>query len=355
MPEQKTQAVLQRRLSVIESIRRLSGHLERWVTVSELVTDLKDQGYSVETYSIRRDMKALLDIYPQLECHNNSGQDGEAKNGLAYGYRWVGCDQESGGITLPEALSLVMVEQYLSQSLPILLNNHLNDIFGKAHNILALHKKSNMTHWPQKIRIIQPTQPFIAPVIASDILTAVQEALLEEQVLKVEYQSLTAQEGTTKTLRLHPLGLVQRGNMGYLAAMTNDYEEAYFYALHRMQSAEILSEKCRLKQGFALNDFAATQGHFGSAAPICFKARVCDQLAQILEEAPISEDQTLSAKDESGYRIVEANTLDTWQFRWWILSEAERIEIVEPTALRQYILSRLIKTADLYDANSIRE
>ena len=349
MPEQKTQAVMQRRLGVIESIRRLSGRQERWVTVSELVSDLKDKGFSVAIHSIRRDMKALLDTYQQLECNDNSGADGEAKNGLAYGYRWVGRDQEAnGGITLPEALSLVMVEKYLSQSLPVLFNRPLQEMFSKAHHILELHKKSTLTHWPEKISVIQPTQPFIAPIIKPEVLTAVHEALLEEQVLKVEYQSLNTKTGTAKTLRLHPLGLVQRGNIGYLAAMTNDYEDAYFYALHRIQSAEVLPEKSRLKQDFDLNEFAATQGHFGPAAPIQLKARICDQLAQILEESPISDRQSITPKDDSGYRIIEADVLETWQLRWWILGEADRIEVLEPFELRQNILSALTQANELY-------
>lgn len=349
MPEQKTQAILQRRLSVLESIRRLSGLSQRWVTVSDIVLDLKNQGYAVETYSIRRDMRALLETHQQLECNDNSGVDGEAKNGLAYGYRWVGRDHEpGGGITLPEALSLVMVEKYLSQSLPVLLNRPLEAIFSKAHSILDLHKKSNLTHWPEKITVIQPTQPFIAPQTDQTVLAAVHEALLNEQLLQVNYQSLNAKTGTSKTLKLHPLGLVQRGNIGYLAAMTNNYEDVYFYALHRIQSAKIQPEKCRLKHGFDLNHFAATQGHFGPAVPIRLKARVCDQLGQILEESPLSEQQTLSAKDGSGYRILNADALDTWQLRWWILGEADRIEILEPDSLRQDIKSSIQKMGSNY-------
>ena len=94
MPHQKSQAVLQRRLLVLECVRRLSGRSERWVTVGEIVNDLQQQGYAVETHSIRRDMKSLLETYPQLECNDNSHGNGEAKSGLAHGYRWVGKDEQ---------------------------------------------------------------------------------------------------------------------------------------------------------------------------------------------------------------------------------------------------------------------
>lgn len=349
MPEQKTQAVLQRRLLVLESIRRLSGRQKKWITVAEMVSDLKSQGYAVETHSVRRDMKALLDTHQQIECNDNSREDGSAKNGVAFGYRWVGHDQEpSGGITLPEALSLVMVEKYLSQSLPVLLTRPLQAMFSKAQHILALHKKSNLTHWPEKISVIQPTQPFIAPPVNQAILTAVHEALLNEQTLQVKYQSTTQGNLVAKEYRLHPLGLIQRGHLTYLSAMANDYEDVYFYALHRMLTVAVLDEKSRRKAHFNLNEFAHAQGHFGQATPIRLKANVSDHLAQMLAESPLSEYQALSDKNTSGYRFLTADVLDTWQLRWWILGEAERIQVLEPIELKLDITSKLRKTLDLY-------
>jgi hypothetical protein len=182
LSDQKSQAIVQRRLLALDSIRRLSGRSERWVTVSEIVQDLKEQGYAVAVHSIRRDLKSLLETYQQLECNDNSNKAGEPINGLAHGYRWSGSDNQAiGGITLPEALSLVMVERYLSQSLLVLLTRSLHDIFNKAHQTLELHKKSQVTQWPEKFCVIQPAQPFIPPELNHEILVVVHEALLNEK------------------------------------------------------------------------------------------------------------------------------------------------------------------------------
>ncbi len=349
MPDQKSQAVLQRRLLVLECIRRLSGRSERWVTVGEIVHDLQQQGYAVEIHSIRRDMKSLLETYPQLECNDNSQGEGEARSGLAYGYRWVGKDEHmQGGITLPEALSLVMVERYLSQSLPVLLNRPLQDIFLKAQQTLELHKKSQITHWPEKICVIQPAQPFISPDIDPDVLVAVHEALLNEKQLRVTYRATQKVDADPKIYRLHPLGLIQRGPITYLAAMANDYADVYLYALHRMQALELLAEDCRQKSGFDLNQFAASQGHFGSASPIQFEAKICDHLALILQESPLSESQTVSDADGSGFRMLTAEVLDTWQLRWWIMGESDRVEVLLPIELRQDIQGMLARAHAQY-------
>ncbi|NOT13102.1 MAG: WYL domain-containing protein [Methylococcaceae bacterium] len=350
MPDQKSQAVLQRRLLVLEGIRRLSGRSERWVTVGDIVNDLQQQGYAVETHSIRRDMKSLLETYSQLECNDNSHGNGEAKSGLAHGYRWVGRDEHmQGGITLPEALSLVMVERYLSQSLPVLLNRPLQDIFLKAQQTLELHKKSQITHWPEKICVIQPAQPFISPYIDPDVLMVVHKALLNEKQLRVTYRATQKVEAETKIYRLHPLGLIQRGPITYLAAMANDYADVYLYAVHRMQTLEILAEDCRQKSGFDLIQFAASQGHFGSASSIQLEAKICDHLALILQESPLSERQTVTGVDGAGYRMLTAEVLDTWQLRWWIMGEGDRIEVLLPIALRQDIQTMITNSYKQYN------
>lgn len=347
MPDQKSQATVQRRLQVLESILKLSGRSERWVTVSEIVNDLKDQGYKVSVHSIRRDLKSLLETHQQLECNDNSNQDGEPKNGLPHGYRWAGRDNPTGGgITLTEALSLVMVERYLSQSLPVLLTRSLYDIFNKAHQTLELHKKNQITQWPEKFCVIQPTQPLIPPTLNQEILGAVHEALLSEKQLGVTYQATSRPE--VKEYRLHPLGLLQRGPVTYLAAMTNDYENACLYALHRMQAAQILEQDCRHKPAFNLAEFSERQGHFGSGAAIHFKARICDHLALILEETRLSEDQVISPTNESGFREITAAVSDTWQLHWWILEQCDRIEVLEPEVLRLEIVESISKCNQQY-------
>lgn len=350
MSQQKSQATLQRRNLVLQSIRRLSGKSLRWVTCSEIVQDLKSKGYTVEIHNIRRDLKALLPLHPQLEVNDNSKGDEGPVNGLPHGYRWVGTDVEPAtGLTLPEALSLVMVERYLSQSLPVLLTQSLHDLFQKARQTLNLHKKSQVTHWPEKISVIQPAQTLLSPSIDPAVLATVHEALLKERQLQVSYQSIHQEIGKEKNYRLHPLGLIQRGPITYLVAMANDYEDAYIYALHRIIVAQLLDETCRQKADFDLNAYAQKQGHFGSGEIIFFKARIVDHLAATLSETPLHESQAILEDDKPGYKILRAELPNTWQLRWWLLGEGERIEVIEPISLRDDVVSTLSLALQQYE------
>jgi len=349
MPDQDAQATGQRRNLVLNTIRKLSGVSQCWVTNAEIVKDLIGQGYDVKTHNIRRDLAALLPIHKQLELNDNSKAEEGPKNGLPYGYRWVGKDVEPiTGITLPEALSLVMVERYLAQSLPVLLTQSLSDVFSKAHQTLDLHKKSQVTHWPDKITVIQPAQTLIPPEVDQQVLISVHDALLNDKQLQVVYQAANKKIKKEKTYRLHPLGLIQRGPITYLAAMANDYEDVYMYAIHRIQSAESLEQNGRQKKGFNLNEFAKKQGHFGSGEPINFKARISDHLAEMLEETPLIETQKITDKNETGYRQVTAIIPDTWQLKWWVLGEGQRIEVLAPASFREEIATTLKEAGNYY-------
>ena len=120
------------------------------------------------------------------------------------------------------------------------------------------------------------------------------------------------------------------------------------YALHRMQAAKMLEQDCRHKPAFNLADFAEKEGHFGSATTIHFKARICKHLALILEETRLSKNQIISSANDSGFHEITADISDTWQFRWWILGECDRIEVLEPEELRLQIAESISKCNQQY-------
>lgn len=348
MSEEKAQATLQRRLLVLEAAQRLSGPAKRWVTVSDIVKDLKKQGYAAKTHSIRRDLSALLGSHPQLECNDNSQGDEEPKSGLPYGYRWVGKDAPPAtGLTLAEAVSLVLVERHLASTLPSMLTEALRDLFAKANNTLDLHKKAPAAHWTEKVAVIPPAQPLVPPVMKHEVRRVVHEALIEETPINVVYRGLGG--GQPQERVLHPLGLIQRGPSTYLAALTFDhYNDVRLYALHRIESAVKLDGKVRTLPGFEIGKYADEQGHFGTGKDIRLVAWVSDMLRQILEETRLAEDQQCSGPDKYGWHTVTATVRDTWQLRWWIAEQLEHMVVLEPEALRDEMKRAFDESAENY-------
>jgi predicted DNA-binding transcriptional regulator YafY len=68
----------------------------------------------------------------------------------------------------------------------------------------------------------------------------------------------------------------------------------------------------------------------------------------MLEETRLSENQLISPVDDSGYREITADITNTWQLRWWILGECDRIEVLEPEELRQQIAESLTNCYQQY-------
>lgn len=330
MPDQKAIATQQRRHLILESLQRLS-RTGRLVPIADIVNDLKGKGYPIDKHHVRRDLKASMDLYMQLECDDEE-HNGVPGKGVAYKYRWSGKDAPpETGLTIPEALSLVMVERYLSEALPASLTGALNSLFKTAKSTLDLQKKNPNARWADKVCVVQPTQPLLPPKIDQVVVNVVHEALLNDEQIEVDYRNFA---GKQEKLVLHPLGLMQRGPASYLIALCFNYDDPRPYPLHRMRSAKRLHLDARKKEGFTIGDYAEEQGHFGSGKMTTFKARVRDHLIRILDETKLDAKQTLSKPDAEGWCLLTARVRETSQLRWWILAQEGSIKVIQPSKLR---------------------
>jgi predicted DNA-binding transcriptional regulator YafY len=112
------------------------------------------------------------------------------------------------------------------------------------------------------------------------------------------------------------------------------------FALHRFIQASIkpLDDARTPPNNLQWKDYLAS-GAAGfnstSAPPIQLKAWINADLANLLSETPLSQDQALTAV-EDGFTLT-ASVHDTWQLQWWILSQGARIVIQSPNELRQSI------------------
>jgi len=105
-------------------------------------------------------------------------------------------------------------------------------------------------------------------------------------------------------------------------------------AVHGIGEAAVLGDSTFRPGKFSLEAYVATGAlQFGIGSRFKLEAHVTPTLAALLEETPLSEDQVLEPLAD-GSR-VSASVNDSWQLRWWILGQAESIEIIEPATLRE--------------------
>jgi len=301
-------------------------------TSRQLLEGLEAAGYPVTKRTVERDLADLAEIFP-LHCNVVS---------KPYGWHWeAGVQLEIPGMDLAEALSLGLLEEVLRPLVPASFVRGLEGRFAQARRKLASLAGNERAEWSQRVRYVPPGLDFLPPEVLPSILHEVQEALLHSRQLQVGYRSAEADEA--QDLVLHPLALVQQGVRTYLVASTFDYEQPVLYALHRIVSAEAAEAPARRPEGFTLERFLQRGGaQFGVGKTLALKADLSETLARLLEETPLSRDQKITngKKGKKRFRLA-ATVFDSWQLRFWILSQGPDIVVRQPAALRREMVGAI--------------
>lgn len=305
-------------------------------TAREITQYLGDKGYDVTKRTVERDLQALSGSFP-LCCNDRSPPFGW--------YFTPGTHLDIPGFTISEALTLKLVEQYLTPLLPATMLSTLRGHFEQATRKLDALTDNPAARWTEKIRSVSPAQPFVSPTLEHTVLETLQEALLADRQIEVGYKRLKADE--LAPLTLHPLGLLQRGPVMYLVATAFTYTDPRLYAVHRIRRAQVLEAPVQRPAGFDLDRYIQQGGaNFGAGETIELQLRVHEDLAANLAEAPLAADMQV-LRGENGIRVT-ATLPDTWQLRWWLLSQAGRVEVLGPAALREDIRGQLQAALDHY-------
>ena len=247
------------------------------------------------------------------------------------------------------ALSFHLLREHLEGLLPASVLEHLEPYFAEADRKLRdRFRDIPLKRWPEKVRVALPGQPLRSPKVLHAVRDTVTEALLSERQLKIRYRR--PHDTEAQEWRLHPLGLVQRGRVFYLAVRLFDYKEVNTIVMHRIERAEKLPDPVRAPKGFTLDRWLEEGAmDFGDGGSLRLVAEFHDGAGRHLLESPLSDDQKtrpLAAKPDS--LRVSVTVRDTEQLRWWLLGFGGKVEVIAPAALRRDIASRLRAAASRY-------
>ncbi len=306
------------------------------VSVPEVLDFLLDKGIDVSARTVQRDMNALAEVFMDIESK-------VLKDG---GFGWYWNEKAKvillSGLSANQALSFILVKKYLSQLFPEATLKELEPFFEYSEKVLHSLKGNALVKWPEKIAVVHPVQPLLAPEINGNFQKIISTALLENKKLKLDYVRL---DGERSKYTVNPVGLVFRGHVIYLIAVKVDTGEQRQFALHRIKKAEQLPADADpitltlqeyLEQGnmgFAWNAWNTAT----SLQEITFKCIFEAKSAKYLTETPLSKDQEIIPYQD-GYVIVKATVRYTEQLVWWIRGYGSAIEVLEPLELRERMI-----------------
>lgn len=295
------------------------------ITVKELCERLRNSDFKVTERTVQRDLKELSDVFPITADERDK----------PFGWSWLrdASSFDLPGLTVPEALTLTLVEQHLRHHLPPITVDALRPHFSSAARTLSTVDDSPSRAWLDKVRSVPPQQPLLPPRIDEECQRSVYLALMQDRQLKLHYRKRDAEQPTVYAA-VHPLAVVQRGGLVYLVCMFDRYGDVRTIALHRVQQAEVLYESSRKKPGFDIDAYIAS-GQFGviAGAPVNLRAVFTRAAGEHLFETPLSADQVLTG-DAEGRLHLAATVPNTRSLVWWLLGFGDGVVIQEPASLR---------------------
>jgi predicted DNA-binding transcriptional regulator YafY len=295
------------------------------ITAKSLQDKLESENFSVSNRTVQRDLQSLSESFPILSDERDK----------PFGWSWSQGAKvfDVPGLSNTEALTFKLVEQYLKPLLPASTLAQLSPYFASAEQHLeALSDESPMHTWLDKARVVQPNQNLIAPNIDAEAQRVVYEALLQNRQVKIAY--LKRGEKTPVEYTLHPLGIVQRGQIIYLVCTMFTYADVRLLAMHRVKEAEMLADAASQPEGFNLDAYIVGGAFgFGGNETIKLELRFYDGVGNHLYETPLSVDQTLTVDSDQTLRVT-ATIINTEQLRWWLLGFGGKVEVLSPEGLR---------------------
>lgn len=310
------------------------------ISARELCEQLSAAEFPVTKRTVERDLQELSAVFPIVVDSRDK----------PYGWSWLreATSFDLPALTLPEALTLAMVEQHLRHQLPPSTFEALGPHFrSAARTLTSVDISAPSRSWLGKVRSIAPQQPLLPAKVNEECQRLVYLALMQDQQMKLHYRKRDAALATVYEV-VHPLAVVQRGGIIYLVCTFGDYTDVRILALHRIERVELRYEPARRLPDFDIDAYIAS-GQFGFVAggPITLEAIFSRAAGEHLFETPLSSDQQLSVLDDGRLHLAATVPL-TKALVWWLLGFGDGVVVQGPDSLREEMSSIAMRMAQSY-------
>lgn len=329
-----------RYLAVLQLIPRLPGR----ISTPSLQEKLKDRGFEIGVRSLQRDLRDKLSIPFSIICHEDERP-----------YRWsldAKANSKLDGLDPASALALNLAEGHLNRLLPQSVMALLAPQFRAATHYLMGMEKNGLAQWQRRVRAIPNGKALFPAEISHVVWECVSCALVEQRQLRVRY--LSRSKSNTKTLDLHPTGLVSRHSVNYLVACVDGYDNLRHFALHRIQTAELLDKSSLHRSDFDMDRYIAS-GAFAfrqSLEEVELVADIHPQIAWLLNETPLSEEQEITPLPDGEWHRLRARVPQDQETLWWLFGLNDQIRVYAPSVWVAEFASKVKQLHFWYSLNA---
>jgi predicted DNA-binding transcriptional regulator YafY len=180
-------------------------------------------------------------------------------------------------------------------------------------------------------------------------LTPLYEAIAQQKVIKIKYQSFKAKD--SHSVIFHPQLLKEYRNRWFVLGIKETFpDDTTILALDRIHHFEVIPEKTFISSGLDASFFDDLIGVTKSKGMVSSKVVFCAdrQSAPYIITKPIHSTQTVMEVRPDGSTVFEIEVLHNYELERELLGFGEQIEVLEPEALRSRIAERLQLASSRY-------
>lgn len=178
----------------------------------------------------------------------------------------------------------------------------------------------------------------------------IRQAVWRSKKLAIDYRK-AGEETRRRTVR--PYGLVVKNADWYLVAYCESSKGLRIFKCERIIEAQLLEEEFLIPEEFSLGDFWRSNTERFKA--VCREKDYYPVRLRIPEEIDVEKMRDIGLllnteeADELGRRIVTVNTLTFQDAAQRLPIFMDRVEVLEPQELREYIIGKIKDAARIYD------
>lgn len=292
--------------------------------------------YGVSQEQLKRDIKYLRDIFEDEDAGFNNTIEYNRKDNqyeLIKGHKFLTYDQ----------VMMILIIIYHTRSL---CKNELENLSSKLIKTFSLNEQIKMRSFFNSYQFhYKPIQP-------TPILNHIQEifkAIMEKRVLSFVYRN----RGESKQRKVIPYTITYQDGFLYVVAkkVDSDNVSPFYWRLDKVSNCSATNERFIVPHGadfFDVGDFVGRSFnmHTGNSQTVRLKVERGTEL-YLMRESPrvtiIKDDPTET------FVMAEVEVFGDDGIMFWILKQQDRVEVLEPLALRNKVKEAIQRMIKVYE------
>ncbi len=305
------------------------------------VADLAEQE-GCHARTVWRDLAALQEAGFPLD----SEKDGQkSRFGFIEGYKF----HLPVPFTVTELMSLYFYRDILAIFKDTVFYESLDELFRKVRSTLPQESLSYLTRIEQTFHI--GFKPFKDYSQFKEIITQINEAVLNLRVIEMRYYSMSSKRETTR--KVDPYKVWFFNGTLYLIGWCHVHDEIRMFVLDRIRLLHVTEERFIPPDDFDLNAYLKDSFGVIRTDPERVVIRFDRSLERFLKENIWHPSQEFS-KDNDGNLLLAMEVGGLSEVMSWVLGFRRQAEVLEPEHLRKAVAKEAAAVAGRYEETKSR-